>query len=133
MDFGSVNLIAALLAAVAFFALGGVWYGPVFGKLWMRESGISEAQAAESNMAALFGGTLVLELIAAFGLAALIGADSSAAAGAQLGLWVGLLIVVPALAVLALYERRSAILWALNSGYNLLGFVVMGAIIGAMQ
>lgn len=32
MDFSTVNLIAALVAAAAAFVLGGLWYGPLFGK-----------------------------------------------------------------------------------------------------
>jgi len=34
-----VSLLAALLATVLSFVLGALWYGPVFGKAWMRQWG----------------------------------------------------------------------------------------------
>ena len=30
------SLLATLLATVLSFVLGGLWYGPVFSKTWMR-------------------------------------------------------------------------------------------------
>lgn len=133
MDFGTVSWIAAILAGVGFFAVGGVWYGPLFGDRWMAAAGISQDEARQSNLPAIFGGTLVLEVIAAIGLAALIGADATVAAGLGVGLVVGLIIVLPALTVLSLFERKPTTLWLLNAGYNVIGFTVMGAIIGALQ
>ncbi len=36
---GDLNWLAVLVAAIAFFALGAVWYAqPVFGKAWTRAS-----------------------------------------------------------------------------------------------
>lgn len=133
MNFASVSWLGAVLAAVAFFALGGVWYGPLFGKTWMRLSGVTDAQVQASNMITIFAGTLLLELVGAIGLAAVIGPDAGVAAGAGVGAVVGVLVVAAALAVQALYERRPPMLWVLNAGYNAVGFAVMGAIIGAFQ
>jgi hypothetical protein len=133
MEFASVSWLGAVLAGAAFFAVGGLYYGPVFGKQWMAASGVTEEQARESNMPVIFGGTLVLEIIAAIGLAALIGADVTPVAGLVMGLAVAVLIVVPVLGVLGLYERKGITLWALNAGYNLIGFAVMGLVIGAFQ
>ena len=133
MDFGAVSWLGAVLGGVAFFAVGGVWYGPVFGKQWMAAAGMTEERARESNLVAIFGGTFVLEVLAAVGLAALIGEDASPGSGAVTGLLVALLIVNPILGVMSLYERKSITLWSLNAGYNLIGFAAMGAIIGAFQ
>lgn len=135
MDFGAVSWLGALLAGVAFFAFGALWYGPLFGKLWTAETGVTEETAAEGNLPVIFGATLVLEILAAAGLAAILGGrgELSVAGGLAAGIAAGALIVVPVLGVLALYERKSVTLWALNGGYNLVGFAIMGAIIGAFQ
>ena len=133
MSFEGLSWLGALLGGVAFFAVGGVWYGPLFSKPWMAAAGVTEQQAKESNLAAILGGTLVLEVVAAVGLAAVIGQDASVGSGAVTGLLVALLIVVPVLGVMSLYERKGVTLWALNAGYNLIGFAVMGAIIAAFQ
>lgn len=133
MDFQGLSWLGALLAGIAFFAVGGVWYGALFSKPWMVAAGVTEEQARESNMAMVFGGTLVLEVIAAVGLAAVIGSDASPGSGLVTGLLIAVLIVVPVLGVMSLYERKGVTLWALNAGYNLVGFAIMGAIIGALQ
>jgi hypothetical protein len=36
MNFASVNFLAILAAAVANLLLGFLWYGPLFGKPWMK-------------------------------------------------------------------------------------------------
>ena len=56
-----VNWIAIVVAAVASFLLGGLWYSPVlFGKAWQRETGLTDEQLKKGNMAKIFG------LVAAF-------------------------------------------------------------------
>lgn len=133
MEFSEVSWLAVLLAAVAFFAVGGLWYGLAFSKLWMRLSGMTEEQARQSNIPLAFGLTAVLGAVAAIGLAALVGADPTVGEGLGVGLGVGLLIAAPVLAIQSLYERKPWALWALNAGYNLIGFAIMGLIIGALQ
>ena len=133
MDFSSVNWLGAVLGGVAFFLVGGVWYGPLFGDRWMAATGMTEERARESNLPLIFGGTLVLEVVAGIGLAALLGEDPSPADGALLGLLLGLLIAAPVLLVQSIYERKAPALWTLNVGYNLIGFVLMGLVIGLLQ
>ena len=36
-----VNWIAVIAAAVSAFVMGGLWYGPLFGKKWMALVGLS--------------------------------------------------------------------------------------------
>jgi hypothetical protein len=133
MEFSEISWLAVLLAAVAFFAVGGLWYGLLFSKLWMRLSGMTEERARQSNIPLAFGLTAVLGAVAAIGLAAIVGADPTVGEGLGVGLGVGLLIAAPVLAIQSLYERKPWLLLALNAGYNLIGFAVMGLIIGALQ
>jgi Protein of unknown function (DUF1761) len=34
-----INWLAVLVAAVVTFVLGGIWYGPMFGKVWRAAEG----------------------------------------------------------------------------------------------
>lgn len=133
MDFGNVSWLGVLLAGIAFFAVGGVYYGPLFGDRWMAAAGMTQERARESNLPLIFISTFVLELIAAVGLALVIGEEASVVEGLVNGLLLNLLLVLPVLAVLSVFERKSWDLFALNAGYNLVGFMVMGAILGAFQ
>ena len=55
------SLLATLLATVLSFVLGGLWYGPVFGKAWMRLVGVTEATLRQNfNPAKTYGITFVL-------------------------------------------------------------------------
>lgn len=132
MEFGAINWLAAVLAAVAFFAVGGLWYGALFSKPWIRASGVNPDEPGDTSPPVLFGATFVLEFLAAIGLAALLGADPSVATGLGTGAIVGLFVTI-ALIVNALYESRPPLLWVINGGYNVVGFAAMGAIIGGMQ
>jgi len=127
----SVNWLAVFVAAVATFVLGGLWYGPLLGKPWMQAAGMTEEQVAGANMPRLFGMSFVLQLLTAFALALFIGAESSLGFGVFAGFMAGALFVATATGVVYLFEQRSFFHWAINAGYQILAFTLMGAILGA--
>ncbi len=126
----TLNWLAVIVAALAGFAIGGVWYGPLFGKVWMQESGMTEEKMKSSNMVRTYGGTLVLNLIAAFSLAMFIG-KGDLNFGLFAGFMTGFTFVSMALGVTYLFEHRTLKLWLVNAGYQTVIFTVMGAILGA--
>lgn len=132
MDFTAISWLAVLLGALAFFVVGALWYGLLFSKPWLRAVGINPDEPG-GNVPLTFGGTFVLEVLAAVGLAAVIGADASAGTGLWIGAAVGVLLAATTLAVQYAYERRPAILWAINLGHTVVGFAAMGTVIGALQ
>ena len=125
------NWIAVFVAALAGFAVGGTWYGPLFGKPWMRESGVTTDKARAVNMPKLYGTVLVLNLIAAGSLAMFIGPGATWRFGLFAGFMTGLTFIATALGVIYLFESRSLRLWLINAGYQIVIFSVMGAILGA--
>jgi hypothetical protein len=126
-----VPLLAILVAALAGFAVGALWYGPLFGKDWRRESGITEEKARPANMPKLYGTVLLLNLIAAASLAMFIGPSATWHFGLFAGSMTGLTFVATALGVIYLFESRSLRLWLINAGYQVVIFSVMGLILGA--
>ena len=56
----NANLLAILAAAATGFLIGGLWYGPLFGKAWMAEHGFTEAQLRGGNMLKIYGLTFAL-------------------------------------------------------------------------
>ena len=127
-----VNWLAILAAAFLTFVLGGLWYGPLFGKPWMRASGITEERAREGNMPLIFGLSFVLQLLAAFSLAMFIG-DAGAGFGVFAGFMTGAFFVATAFGVVYLFEQRPFAHWAVNAGYHVVSFTMMGAILGAWR
>ena len=131
---GDINIAAAPVAAISTFVIGGIWYSPLlFHKAWMRTNGFNEADL-KGGEARIFGLAFVLALVMAFNLAAFLGApDTGVAWGATAGALTGLGWVAPAIATIALFERRSFAYIAINGGYFAVAFIVMGAIIGAWR
>lgn len=69
-----VNLVAVLVAAVAMFIVGGVWYGVVFGKQWSQIHGFDKMskkkqKEMQSQMALPYAGQLVVAFATAWVLA----------------------------------------------------------------
>jgi hypothetical protein len=60
-----------------------------------------------------------------------IGASSSLADGLFAGFMAGFTYVAAALGITYLFEMRSFTLWAINAGYQVVVFSIMGAILGA--
>jgi uncharacterized protein DUF1761 len=131
MDPHSINGVAALVAALSGFVIGGLWYGPLFRKPWMRHSGMSFEKGRQQNPALVFGGAYVLNLVAAAGLSLLLSGHTGWALGLHTGALTGLFFVAPALGVIYLFESRPFALWALNGGYQVVNFAAMGTVLGA--
>jgi cation transport ATPase len=130
------NYLAVVVAAIAYWLLGAVWFAVLFTKPWMQLEHIpTEQVAAMKGAAAAFPYIMsfVLNLIIAFVLAQLCAwrNATTAARGASLGvlLWIG--IVGPITYTTSMYEMRQLNLFLINEGYVLVGLFLMGAILGA--
>ena len=128
--FGDVNWLAVLVAAAVGFGLGAVWYAqPVFGRAWMRLTGISQDDPG-GNIAVIMTLSFVTTLVAVAALALFVGADAGLGTGALAGLVAGVGFAATAIVINALYESRPPALMAINAGYQVVVFVVAGSILG---
>jgi hypothetical protein len=127
-----LNWLAILVAALSAFPLGFAWYGPLFGKAWAAEVGMTDEKAKSGNPAVVFGGAFVLALIQASTFALFLGEVTNPEA-ALYGLCAGLCWVGAAFAIQYLFERRGWKLALINAGYNAVSFTLIGFIIGAWR
>jgi hypothetical protein len=127
------NYGAIAVSALAYWMLGALWYGVLFGQRWMTLEGITMEQAKSMNPVLPYIITLVLNLLMAFVLAQLClwRNANTAGRGAAIGvlLWIG--IVGPIVFTTYMYELRSKELFAINEFYPLVGLCLMGIILGA--
>jgi hypothetical protein len=127
-----INWLAVVVASVSAFALGGLWYSrALFADTWLQEVGLTEEAVNSANMSKTFGGTFVLQFVAATAIAGLLGVDSTWLSGLQTGLLVGVAWIATAFGITYLFEQRSLRLFFINAGYYVVLFAIMGAIIGA--
>lgn len=129
-----VNWLAVLLATLAWFVLGALWYiPPVMGARWQKAGGIATPESGPNPM--IFVLTLVAYFVAATVtamLAVATGSDS-AGQGALLGFVVGIGYALTAAGVTALYDKKPdpfGWFW-INGLLNLVGLTVVGLVIGA--
>jgi hypothetical protein len=126
--------LAILVATVASFVLGGLWYSPfLFGCAWMREAGVDPQACRSRSRVFLFGTTFVLTLISTGVLSFCILPKSGPAYGAIAGLVIGLGWVTTSIGTNHLFEDRSWKHFAITCGYHVTRFLLAGAILGWMQ
>jgi len=127
------NYAAVFVSALAYWILGALWYGLLFTKPWMALENISMESAKAMNPVLPYVVTFALNLLIAFVLAQICiwRSANSAARGAALGilLWIG--FVGPVTFTTYMYEMRPTQLFAINEFYPLVGFCLMGGILGA--
>lgn len=129
------NHVAILVSAVILWLLGAVWYSPVlFARPWMA---MVKVPSEGKNRKMLTGmiSSFILDIVMAFVLDHVIkwsGADSFAM-GALVGfiMWLGF-IAAPGLPQ-GIYEGRPFKLFAINTGYMLVGLIVIGGVLAVWR
>jgi Protein of unknown function (DUF1761) len=141
MRFMGVNVWAVLVSALATMVVGFVWYSPwLFARRWMILMGYDpddKAKLAEMRKSA--GPSYMLSLVASVLSAAALGKIIAIATihtplyGIKMGLAVWLGFVTTVQLTNALFMRQPAKLYAINTGYQLVCYVVMGAIMAVWR
>lgn len=113
---------------VIFQMVGMLWYGPLFGKLWMKATGITKEQTkmTQSQSLKVYGGSFVSATILSL-LLYLSVANANLSAGAvAIGVGVGC-FVLPGFASLPsyLFEGRSIVAWFIHSLYVSVSCVIV--------
>lgn len=126
-----INWLAVLIATVAFFAVGSIWYSSaLFGKQYReaigQESETPEVSAMVTNFVAWFVAAAALAwFFAAIGV-------SDVLDGVLWGLLASIGFIGTNRVVGQAYGADNPKLMRINGPYNLIGFAVMGAILAAM-
>ena len=135
--FMGINIWSVLVAAVATMILGFLWYSPfLFANPWMRLMGIDptdKAKLAEMQKGAgkLYGLSFVASIASAVVLAKIIAITTvnTLPYGLKVGfaVWVGFVTTVQLTG--ALFGKQPSKLYLINTGYQLVCYLVMGAIL----
>lgn len=126
-----INFYAAGTAGVLAFVLGGLWYSPLlFGKQWLEATGLTAAELPAGNPALIYGGGLLLSLLAAAVFALFLGPRPELAFAAGAGFSAGLCWVAASFGINYLFEGRPLKLFLINGGYHTLQFTLYGLVPG---
>lgn len=130
----TINYLAVLVSAVASMIVGSLWYGPIFGKIWISLSGFTKADmeaAKKKGMGKTYFLAFIFSLITAYVLAHFV--DYLEATTITLGFiaafWIWLGFIVPVQSGMFLWEGKSFKLYFLNIAYHIVNLFVMSAIL----
>ena len=138
MAYPYINVWAVLVSAVAFWALGALWYSPVlFSKRWQKEVGIKDEDIKGTNMVMVFGLSFIVMLLMVWALNFVINIHKAEEVtlmrGLYYGLFTGFFFGMLTIGINYLYQRRSFVLWLIDGFYVILGLGIAGMILGAWR
>ena len=124
-----VNHIAVWVAAIVYFLFGYLWYGLLFTSLWTSLMGGAMAPASP----ALYIESFVLGLVLSYATAIALSRrpeDLTVSQGVSFALFMGIALYATQTLNTALYAHTPLMLWLINTGYVVVGFAIIGAIVG---
>ncbi len=133
-----INYYAILACGVASMVLGFIWYGPLFGKKWMKLMNLGvqtpeEMKKAQKEMMPTYILTFVLALFQAWVLSYYIKGWTDAS-GVENSLWIWGAFVIPTIFGGTMWNGSSKkVAWSrfcIQGGYYLVLFVIFGLILG---
>ena len=131
---GEINILAVFLGALAFFAVGALWYSVLFAKPWQSAAGLSDEALRSSNMALIFGLAFLAELVIALTVWHSVARGAASDRGVMMmAVGFGAAIIAPALGINYLFLRKPLKLWLIDSGHFIAGMAAMGAVFTAFN
>ena len=130
IDFTGLNWWAIVVATAVAFALGALWYGPLFGKAWMAALGKTEDDIQPSPEPFIV--SAVAALVTCIVVAALMrGLEmNGAVTGVVFGLITGVGFIATSMASDSAFCGWGWRLWSIQAGYRVAYSALMGGIIG---
>jgi hypothetical protein len=138
----AINYLAVLVAAIASIVLGFLWYGPFFGKPWMKIMGFTKesiSKTKQSEMMKSYALMAVTTLIMAYVLAhttefAMAYTRTYGVTGGLMsGFWNWLGFMMPLHMHDQLWGGKPWKLFLITAGYSLVSMLMMGAILATWR
>lgn len=131
----SIDYLAVIAAAVAAFAVGALWYGPLFGRSWIAAHGYSEQELAEmrTDPGKSYFVSFIALLVTASVLSMVLGwtGIETVSEGIRVAFvcWLGFMLTV-GVTTWAFSNRKAATL-LIDAAHQLAYMLIMGAILTA--
>jgi hypothetical protein len=131
--FADINWLAVLVAAIAYFSLGAIWFSkPVFGGKWvaLHQINMNDPEAKKGVGAIMFG-SFILMLLATTGLAILVARFHfyEVISGIKLGLFTGICFASTAISVTFLYIKKPLAIHFIDNLYHVVGQIIAAIIL----
>ncbi|MEK7080125.1 MAG: DUF1761 domain-containing protein [Patescibacteria group bacterium] len=135
----AINYGAVVVGMIVAVVLGGLWYGPLFGKLWMREVGMAKPDVItpdmKRSMMRSYTFVALSSLVMTYVLAHVLVFSSAytgatgVMAGLQAGFWSWLGFALPPTLGPVLWEGKSFKYLLVTAGYYLVALLLIGVLL----
>ncbi len=131
--FGEVNLVRVLIAAIVSMIVGSLWYGPLFGKTWMKLMGINKNSINKSKKKGMWKSYLVMFIgslinFSVLGILVSVFGATNVSGAMKVGFLVWIGFVLPLMLGSVLWEGKPVKLYFLNAAYQLVMLLIASAI-----
>lgn len=135
-----VHFLPILVCAIISLILGSLWYGPIFGKTWMRLMKVDEdcmsdpikRKAAQKQAMPLYILQFVLSLVQIWVLANFI-VSGSTSSGIVTSIWIFIGFILPMAAQGSMWnndtKKDNWTRFFIVAGFNLVLFILLGIIL----
>ncbi|WP_262695103.1 DUF1761 domain-containing protein [Kordiimonas aquimaris] len=133
-----INWLAVFAGGIIYMFVGGLWYGPIAGKAWLEEMGMTEEEvkASGSPTGAMIK-SFIASLFLTFGMAFLFNMMGITNAdwihGAISGAFMALLIVGAATFPNYAFESKTTRHFIIHLGSTTVAMTLVGAMLAAWQ
>ena len=134
--FSNINWLAVIVAGLAYFMLGAIWYSFIFKNAWLKAANVNVNDPnMKGGVAQIMLTSLILMIIASLGIALILSKISpqTTMTGVKVGLLAGLCFSVTGISISYLYEKRPLALHLINGAYNTVGCVIAGIILAVWK
>jgi len=135
-----MNFLAIIVAAIVNVVLGSLWYSPMlFAKPWAKAMGMTKEQMAKGAKmsAGMYVPPMIAALVTSYVMAWFLNAlnVTTVGGGIQIGFlaWLGFTTTAQVLNSWVFSNGRPKEAYFINTGYHLVVFCIMGAILAAWR
>lgn len=133
----NLDWLHILVAALAYFALGAIWYSFLFQKQWVRYQNIDMNNPdARKGAGAIMFVSFIWMFLVTVGLAILISKmqlEGGVMSGVKLGLTTGVLFSAAAVSITYLYIKKPLGLHIIDGLYHVVGQIIAAVILLVWQ
>jgi hypothetical protein len=132
MGFLNVNFLAVFVCGIVYLAIGGLWFGPVFGKPWMELRKAVRKKNGPKPDITFFIPPFLFGVIAAYVLGLLMRSAGAVTlmSGAGMGLLVGLGFEATFFGSSFIFYQKPFRLYLIDTGAPIVYLIASGMILG---
>jgi hypothetical protein len=121
-----------LVAAIAYFALGAIWYGPLFSKAWIRGHHVNTSDPDMKKGVAgimIFSFLILIAICTALAIVLEVGSVTGATQAVKWGLFLGFGFAVTSTSMTYVYLKKPVSVHVIDGLYHVVGLVIASLIL----